>query len=135
METGASGPGYSRGAERLSERFVSGSIPFCLNVDPFPIPCPNPVANPMPSSGSESTSLSSTDPTPSVSGAEGALPTSPGCNLGNPPGNILRVLKTRRIVSVSRTSTTAFLMRCAFRIGRCAYGMDGMATSGVVSAV
>jgi hypothetical protein len=87
------------------------------------------------SSGSESTSLPSTDPTPSVSGDEGALPTIPGCNLGNPPGNIFRVLKTRRIVSVSRTSTTAFLMRCAFRIGRRAYGMDGMATSGVVSAV
>ena len=40
-----------------------------------------------------------------------------------------------RIVSVSRTSTTAFLMRCSFRTGRRAYGMDGMATSGVVSAV
>jgi hypothetical protein len=28
--------------------FLSASIPFCLNVDPFPIPCPNPVSNPMP---------------------------------------------------------------------------------------
>ena len=40
----------------------------------------------MPSSGSESTSLSSTDPTSSISGPEGAPHTSPGCNPGNPPG-------------------------------------------------
>jgi hypothetical protein len=30
---------------------LSGSISFCLNVDPFPIPCTNPVSNPMPRLG------------------------------------------------------------------------------------
>ena len=53
MKTGATVPGYNRGAERMTERlaerfFEFVSIPFCLNINSFPILCPNPVSDHMP---------------------------------------------------------------------------------------
>jgi hypothetical protein len=68
VETGANVPGYSGGAECLSERLFGMGPAY-------------------PASG-KSTSLSSTDPTLSVSGADGASHTSLGIALGTASGRM-----------------------------------------------